>query len=186
MSKIQFQIIRDKYDKIDVEQTLFEQRHIFINKNINPEHSDEIIKKLLVLDMDSDRPIQIYITSPGGHVDWGFAIIDVMKQIRSKVITIANGNVSSMGALILISGDERKCFKNTSFMFHDLYGGIEDYSQKIKARAKFYEKLYDKLEKHILQYTKLDKKDVEIFKNQELWLFAEEALEKGVVDKIIQ
>lgn len=180
-----FLVARDKDGFIDVEETLFNQRHIFVNDQITAHHADEIVKQLLVLDMMDDAPIQMYITSPGGRVDWGFAIIDVMKRIRSKVITIANGQVASMGTLIAIAGDERKCFKNTTFMFHDMFSGVVDYSAKMKARLDYTERLYNKLENHIFEHTKLDKKDVDLSRSEELWIFAEDAVKKGLVDIVI-
>lgn len=180
-----FIVSKDRDGCINIDETLLNQRHLFINSEISAHHAAEIVKSLLVLDMMENKPIQIYITSPGGRVDWGFAIIDVMKQIRSKVITIANGQVCSMGTLIAIAGDERKCFKNTTFMFHDMFSGVVDYSQKMKARLDYTEKLYNKLESHILSNTKLTKEDVDLSRNEELWVFAEDAVEKGLVDSII-
>ena len=186
MAKIPFKTATYRDGNIAVEETLFEQRHIFVNDLIDNAHADAIIKELLVLDMIDNRPIQMYITSPGGRVDWGFAIIDVMRQIRSKVITIANGQVASMGTLIAIAGNERKCFKNTTFMFHDMFSGCVDYSQKMKARMEYTERLYKKLEKHILDYTKLTKKEVDLSRTEELWVFAEDAKKKGLVDIVIK
>jgi len=180
-----FIVSKDRDGCINVEETLFNQRHIFINDQITCDHADQIVKNLLVLDMMENKPIQIYITSPGGRVDWGFAIIDVMKQIRSKCITIATGQVCSMGTLIAIAGDERKCFKNTSFMFHDMFSGVVDYSAKMKARLDYTERLYNKLESHIVEHTKLTKEDIDISRSEELWIFAEDAVEKGLVDSVI-
>lgn len=186
MTRKKFKIIKDKYGIIDTDETLFNQRHIFINQTIDSCHADDIIKQLLVLDMMDNKPIQIYITSPGGRVDWGFAIIDVMKKISSKVITIANGQVASMGTLISIAGDERKCFKNTTFMFHDMFSGMIDYSKKMEARMDYTKKLYKKLETHILDHTKLTKKEVDSSREGELWIFSEDAKKKGLVDYIIK
>ncbi len=186
MTKKNFKVIKNKNGQIFLNDTLYEHRLIFINDSIDKFLADEIIKSLLVLDMINTKPIQMHITSPGGRVDWGFAIIDVMKKIKSKVITIANGQVASMGTLIAIAGDERKCFSNTTFMFHDMFSGIIDYSAKMKARMQYTEKLYEKLEKHIYKYTKLTKKEVDLSRSEELWVFAENAIEKGLVDSIIK
>jgi ATP-dependent Clp protease protease subunit len=186
MSTKKFRYAVNKLGNVDIEETLLLQRHIFINSAIDAFHADSIVKELLVLDMISGEPIQIYITSPGGRVDWGFAIINVMKRIRSKVITIANGQVASMGTLISIAGDERKCFPNTTFMFHDMFSGVVDYSQKMKARLDYTEKLYKKLEKHILDNTKLTKAEVDVSRSEELWIFSDEAVKKGLVDVVIK
>ena len=186
VNKKKFKISLDKGGNIDIDKTLFQHRHIFISDVICSVSADEVIRELLVLDMISNRPIQIYITSPGGRVDWGFAIIDIMKNLRSKVITIANGQVASMGTMIAIAGDERKCFENTTFMFHDMFSGVVDYSQKMKARLEYTEKLYNSLETHMKKYTNLSKKEIDLSRNEELWIFSDEAVKKGLVDIVIK
>lgn len=180
-----FRLVRNKDGVIDIDETLFNQRHIFITDEITPDLADYIIKQLLTLDMMSDEPIQLYVNSPGGCVSSGFAIIDVMQKLRSKIITIASGQVASMGTLIAIAGKERKCFNNTIFMLHDLFGGGSDYSQKLKDRMKFLDNYYLQLEAHIKNHTKLSQQEIDASRIGEVWLFAKEALEKGLVDQII-
>jgi ATP-dependent protease ClpP protease subunit len=70
-------------------------------------------------------------------------------------------------------------------MFHDMFAGVADYSQKMKSRMDFYEKEWGMIQNHVKQYTKLTDKDCEAMRSGEMWLFPTEALEKGCVDEII-
>lgn len=180
-----FRLARTKEGQVDIEETLFSQRHIFLTDIITDDLADWVIKEILVMDMVSKEPIQMYINSPGGSVSAGFAIIDIMQKIQSPIITIASGQVASMGTMIAMAGKERKCFSNSIFMLHDMFSGSSDYVNKMKDRIKFLDHYQDKLKLHIKKFTKLQDEETAKAFDGELWLFAEEALEKGLVDKII-
>jgi ATP-dependent Clp protease protease subunit len=144
-----------------------------------------LIKQLIILDSINNDPIHLFINSPGGNVDDGFALIDIMKQCKSKIVTYAQGCVASMATLIFISGNERVCYKHSIFMFHDMFAGGADYSAKLKSRMEFFDKEYKVLENHILENTKLTPEDCQAMRNGELWLFADEAKAKKVTDTIL-
>ena len=91
-----------------------------------------------------------------------------------------------MGSHITICANERYIVENGWIMFHDMWGGGADYSGKVKYYAKHMELQYQQLEANYKKYTRLTKKDLEIARHGELWLNAEQCLEKGVVDKIIK
>ena len=117
----------------------------------------------------------------------GFALINVMQKVKSKIITIVNSEACSMASMIAIAGNERWITPNGVIMFHDMAGGIGgDYSLKVKDRAIFLEKYYKLLENHMKKHTKLSIKEIRKARIGELWLFADECLKKGVVDKIIK
>lgn len=178
-------LIRNKEGVINVDETLFQQRQVFLHSQVSESMCDILISQLLLLDKINNDPIYLYVNSPGGYVSWGFALIDVMKSLKSKVITIGSGCIASMGTVIFISGKERRCYKNTTFMFHDMFSGVVDYSQKMKARVDFQEKEWEQLARHVKEHTKLTQKELEFMRTGELWLFSEEAKSKGVVDIII-
>lgn len=178
-------IIKNKEGVINIEETLFQNRKLYLNDTVSPDMIDQLIKQILILDSINNDPIHLYISSPGGNVDDGFALIDVMKQCKSKIITYAQGSVASMATLIFISGKERVCYKHSIFMFHDMFAGGADYSAKLKSRMEFFDKEYKVLENHILENTKLTPEDCQAMRNGELWLFAEEAKAKKVTDTIL-
>lgn len=178
-------LIKNKEGVINVTETLFQQRKIFLYDAVTEDSVEDLIQDIMILESISNDPIEFYINSPGGLVDEGFALIDVMRKSKCKIITIAQGSVASMGTLIFIAGHVRKCYKHTVLMYHDLFAGIADYSQKMKSRMDFYDKEWKMIEAHVKQYTKLTDKDCEEMRSGELWIFADEAKEKGCVDEII-
>lgn len=178
-------IIKDKSGVINTEETLFQQRKIFLYSQVDDFASSELITQMFTLDIINHEPIHLYLNSPGGSVDNGFAIIDTMNTIKSPVYVYAQGCIASMAALIFIAGKKRFCYKNTTIMFHDMFAGAVDYSQKLKARMEFYEKEWDMIVDHIKKYTELDQNDISAMRSGELWLFAEGALNKKCVDVIL-
>jgi ATP-dependent Clp protease protease subunit len=179
-------IITDKFGAIDLDETLFHDRIIFLYESVSSHSMEEAIKQIKVLDMINHKPIEVHISSYGGSVDAGFAFIDVMKSLKSKIIMVVQGSVCSMGALISIAGDERRCYENSWFMFHDMAGGVGDYSAKMEARMEYMKKLYKSIETHIKKHTKLTQKDIDYSRDKELWIPANEAVKKGLTDEVIR
>src|SRR3989304_7349034 len=179
--------MRSMYIKqeFDVELTCLHNRQIFLQQEVDEYISLEINKQLYALDTLNHNPIMLYIDSPGGSCSAGLSIINTMQSIESPVVTIIMGEACSMAGQISIAGTKRVCYENSVYMVHDGATEMSDYFGKIKDRAKFLEE-YDKLlEKHLRKYTKLSEKEILQAKNGELWLFADEMLEKGIVDEIL-
>jgi len=171
---------------INVSNILFENRNIFLHSAVNDESSSEIIKQLISLDNINNKPIYFWLNSPGGSVSAGFAITNTMQYIKSKVITIINSEVCSMGGHISVCGNERWIVSNGVFMVHDMSGGVShDYSLKVKDRAIFIEQYYQLLEANMKKHTKLSQTQLDKSRSGELWLFANDCLKYGIVDKII-
>jgi len=176
-----------KKPEIVIDQILLNQRELFLYDSVTQESAQKLIKEIIVLDSKKHAPINLWINSPGGNVTAGLAIINIMKSVKSKITTIVNSEACSMASQISIVGDKRIITANGFWMAHDMSGGITgDYLGKVKYRAKYLEKLFDVLEEDYKKYTKLTKKDLEIARNGELWLNAEQCLEKGIVDKILK
>lgn len=171
--------------EFDINLTLLGNRQLFLHEVIDEETAPKIIKALYALDTINHKPIMLYLNTPGGSCSDGLAIIDAMKTIDSPVVTIITNEVCSMGGHISIAGDKRVCYENSVFMAHDMSTYMEDYSGKIKYRARFLEKYYDLLEENLRKHTKLTEKELKLARDGELWLFADEMLSKGIVDEII-
>lgn len=178
-------LIKSKEGVINISETLFQKRKLFLYDEIHVDSVEALVKEIMLLESVSNDPIELYVSSPGGSVNDGFALIDVIRKSKCKIITIAQGCVASMGSLVFISGHERKFYKHSILMFHDMFGGVVDYSQKMKSRAAFMEKEWVMIENHIKEYAKLSEQDLLEMRSGELWLLAEDALAKGCTDQII-
>lgn len=172
--------------KIDIDQILLHYRQIFINGKIDEKMAHVIIQKLMALDRINNEPIVVYINSPGGCVDDGFAIIDVIKCLKSPIITVIIGNACSMAGIISIAGDIRMISKHSVWMSHDMAGGIwGDYTTKVIDRAEFLKKEQRKIFQFIREHTKLSEKEIYQAITGELWLYPVDCLKKGIVDGLI-
>jgi ATP-dependent Clp protease protease subunit len=171
--------------EFDIDLTLLGNRQLFLYDAVDEDSSLKIIKALYALDTLNTKPIMLYLNTPGGHCSDGLSIIDAIKTITSPVVTIITNEVCSMGGHISVAGNKRACYENSVWMAHDMASYVEDYSLKIKDRAEFLEKYYNILEENLRKHTKLSDKEIEKARVGELWLFADDMLEKGIVDEII-
>lgn len=178
-------IIYTKDGKTDIDETLFRDRQIFLYEEVCGGSCADLIVQIKILNKINSKPIYLHVSSPGGGVAWGFALIDAIKASKAPVITIASGMVASMGSLIFIAGKERHCHKSATFMFHDMFSGVVDYAAKMEARMEFQKKEWLLLVDFIRKHTKLSEKELADMRSGELWLFSDEAVKKGVADKII-
>lgn len=179
---------RKKFEpELKIDDILTKQRKLFLYGEVVFQNMERLCKCLLVLDeMNSKKPIYLYINSPGGSVSDGFALINTIKLIKAPVITIINGEACSMGGLISIVGKKRYMAKTSFWLAHDLRGGIwGDYSGKIEFRAEYLKKLWKTIENHLKTYTNLTDEEIKLARNGELWLDAQECLSKGIIDKIL-
>jgi ATP-dependent Clp protease protease subunit len=149
--------------------------------------AEDILKKFVVLDSINSKPIHLYIDSPGGGCSDGFAIIDMLPRIKSKVYTYILGEACSMAGVISVCGDKRFMGKNSQWMGHSVSGGIDrgESLHLMKTRLKSINQAMDNIISIIESKTKLSKSDIKKILYNELWLDAEGCLKKGVVDKLI-
>ncbi|MEG1015774.1 MAG: ATP-dependent Clp protease proteolytic subunit [Bacilli bacterium] len=171
----------------DLYSRLLVSRIIFIDDEINTSSANLIIGQLLYLDSVSNEDISLYINSPGGSVNAGMAIYDTMNFIKSDVSTIGLGMCASMGAFLLSSGTKGKRYAlmNTDIMIHQPIGGAEGQATEIEIAANHIIKTKEKLNRILSINTGKSinkiKKDVE----RDYYLNTSEALEYGLIDKII-
>ena len=179
-------VLVKKIDKIEPEQVLLRTRQILLYGEINTEKAKEVIEKLITLNDINHDPIALWINSGGGSVSDGFAIIDAMQGLEGKIYTIINGKACSMAGLISIVGTKRYMTKHSIWMAHDVYAGVEDYATKLITRNDFYKTVQKQVFEHLREYTKLSEAEITKARHQELWLYPEKCLEKGVIDKILK
>ena len=171
----------------DIYSRLLKDRIIILSGEINDVNCDIVISELLYLDSINHNDISIYINSPGGSVTSGMAIYDTMNFIKSDVSTICVGMAASMAAFLLSSGSKGKRFilPNSEVMIHQPLGGAEGQATEIKIAAERILKLKDKMNKMLAKNTNQSLKKVSKDTERDYFLSAEEALEYGIVDKIL-
>ena len=172
----------------DIFSRLLKNRIILLSGEINDACSSSIIAQLLYLDSISNEDISLYINSPGGSVSAGMAIYDTMNFIKSDVATICVGMAASMGAFLLSSGQKgkRSALPSSEIMIHQPLGGAEGQATEIKIVAEHIIKLKKKLNTILAKNTKKSLKAIENDTERDHYLDAEEALEYGLIDKIIK
>ena len=187
---IPYVIDQNKYGErsYDIYSRLLEDRIIFLTGEINAEVANTIIAELLFLEgKDSEKDISLYINSPGGAVDAGLAILDTIEYIKCDVSTICVGISASMSAILLSSGKKGKRYalKNSRIMIHQPLGGAQGQASDIKIQAEEILKIKDKLNHILCEKTGKDLSKIENDTNRDFYLSATEALEYGLIDKIL-
>ena len=172
----------------DIYSRLLKDRIIILCGEIDDMNSNTIVAELLYLDSLNHDDISIYINSPGGSVTAGMAIYDPMNFIKSDVSTICVGMAASMGAFLLSSGKKGKryCLPNSEVMIHQPLGGAQGQATEIKIAAERILKLKDKLNNMLAKNTGKDIKIVEKDTERDYFLSAKEALDYGLIDKILE
>ena len=171
----------------DIYSRLLKDRIIFLSGEINDEMANTIVSELLYLDSINHNDISLYINSPGGSITSGMAIMDTMNYIKSDVSTICVGMAASMGAFLLSCGKKGKRYilPNAEVMIHQPLGGASGQATEIKIVAERILKIKDKLNKILADNTNQDIKKIEIDTERDYYMDSNEALEYGIVDKIL-
>ena len=170
----------------DLYSRLLKDRIIFLTGEINDNVASIIISELLYLDNLSNEDIYLYINSPGGSITSGMSIYDTMNFINSKVITIGIGMTASMAAFLLSSGATRYALPNTEVMIHQPLGGAQGQATDIKIAAERIIKLKEKLNRILAKNTNQQLEKIYNDTERDNFLSATEALEYGLIDKIIE
>lgn len=171
----------------DIFSRLLKERIILLSGEIDDNVANTIVAELLYLDSLGHDDISLYINSPGGSITAGMAIFDTMNFIKSDVSTICIGMAASMGAFLLACGTQGKRFAlpNSEVMIHQPLGGAQGQATEIKIAAERILKSREKLNSILADRCKKDIKIIEIDTERDNFMDAEEALEYGLVDKII-
>ncbi|PJE76320.1 ATP-dependent Clp endopeptidase, proteolytic subunit ClpP [Candidatus Uhrbacteria bacterium CG10_big_fil_rev_8_21_14_0_10_48_11] len=172
----------------DIYSRLLKERIIFLGDVIDDGVANTVIAQLLFLDSDnSKKDIKVYVNSPGGSVTAGLAIYDTMQYVKADVSTICIGMAASMGAFLLASGAKGKRFilPNAEVMVHQVMGGAEGQASDVKIRAEHILRIKDRLNKILAGHTGQPVAKVEKDTDRDRFMTAKEALEYGIIDKII-
>ena len=162
------------------------QRYILLYDEISNISADVICSKLKAMNyLSKTEPISLEINSPGGWVTYGFSIIDTILAIEAPVHTIISGEACSMAAMISIVGKKRFITPNGFWMQHSTQDLLSGNVNNIKDQAGFVIKLEKHMNEIMKKYTKLNQRQLTQIRNGQLWLFAEDALKYGIVDKIL-
>ena len=170
----------------DLYSRLLKDRIIFLTGEIDDSVASIVISELLYLDNVSNEDIYLYINSPGGSITSGMSIYDTMNFIKSKVITIGIGMTASMAAFLLSSGNIRYALPNTEVMIHQPLGGAQGQATDIKIAAERIIKLKEKLNQILAKNTNQPLEKIYNDTERDNFLSANEALEYGLIDKIIE
>ena len=162
-------------------------RQILLSGEINKELAEKIVRDLLMMEADSSEPIRMYIDSPGGDVEAGFAIFDMIRFINAPVTLIGMGLVASAAALILLAvpKERRVALPNSQYLIHQPMSGIKGVATDIEIHAQELAKTRAKLNKIISDETGKDLEQVTKDTDRDYWLNAEEAVSYGLVSRIV-
>lgn len=172
----------------DIFSRLLRERIIFLGTEIDDEVANSIVAQLLLLDSEnSEKDIMLYINSPGGVITAGMAIFDTMKLIKSPVSTICLGDAASMGAFLLSAGTKGKrlALPNARIMIHQPLGGAQGQATDIEIEAKEILRMKTMLTQLLSEHTGQTFEKVKEDTERDNFMTASEALEYGLIDKII-
>jgi ATP-dependent Clp protease protease subunit len=171
----------------ETEANLFKSRSIFIYGPITQELAQKVCTQLVALAAANDEDIRIYVNSPGGHVESGDSIHDMIKFIKPKVWMIGTGWVASAGALIYVAApkEQRLCLPNTRFLLHQPSGGTRGMASDIEIQAREIIKMNERLNKIFSVATGQPVDKIAKDTDRDYWLSAEEAKDYGLVSRII-
>ncbi|MDR2020464.1 MAG: ATP-dependent Clp protease proteolytic subunit [Treponema sp.] len=167
---------------------MLKTRTILLSGEIKKDLAERTIRLLLLLEDMGDDPIRIFIDSPGGDVDAGYAIFDMIRFVKPPVWTIGMGLVASAAALVqLASPRERRAgFPNSHYLIHQPLSGIRGVATDIEIHARELDKLKEKINRLIAGETGTAFEQVEKDTDRDYWMTAEEAVRYGLISKVIQ
>ena len=174
-------------DPGNIGKLYFKSRNVIVAGEINDKLAQRTVAHLLALAEESDDPITMLISSPGGHVESGDMIHDMIKFIRPTVRCIGSGWVASAGALIFVGAakENRYCLPNTRFLLHQPSGGIGGTSSDMMIQAEQVRLMRERLNQIFAEATGQSVERIEEDTQRDFWLNTEEALEYGLLGKVI-
>ena len=170
-----------------LESTLFKNRTLTIFGEINKDVAQRTAEKLLALSFESDDPITIYIGSPGGHVESGDTIYDMIRFIQPQVRTVGTGWVGSIATHIYLAPEKENRFAlpNTRFLIHQPAGGFGGDASDIEIQAREIVKTRERINHTIAQQTGQSIDRVNVDTDRDYWMSVEESVEYGLVGTVI-
>ena len=172
----------------DIYSRLLKDRIIFLCGQIEPHMANLIVAQMLFLESENpEKDIYLYINSPGGVVSAGLAIYDTMKFIKPDVATLCIGQAASAASLILASGTDGKrfCLPNASVMIHQVLGGYQGQATDIEIHARETLRVRNLVDDILARHTGKSLEQVRIDTERDNFMTAQESMDYGIVDKIL-
>ena len=171
-----------------VKSRFFKSRTVIVAGEINHTLAEKTVKHLIALSEDSDDPINMFISSPGGHVESGDMVHDMIRFIRPKVRTIGSGWVASAGALIYVGvqKENRYCLPNTRFLLHQPSGGIGGQASDMEIQAEQIRQMRARFDHLFSEATGQSKAQIAQDTQRDFWLTTDAAIRYGLVHKVIE
>jgi ATP-dependent Clp protease, protease subunit len=165
---------------------MLKTRTIMLSGEINKDLAEKTIRQLILLEDMGDDPVRIFIDSPGGDADAGYAIFDMIRFVRPKVWTIGMGLVASAAAIIQLASPKgfRVGLPNSHYLIHQPLSGIRGVATDIEIHARELEKLRAKINKLISDETGIPFEQVEKDTDRDYWMNAEEAVKYGLISRV--
>jgi ATP-dependent Clp protease protease subunit len=170
-----------------IDALLFRSRNVLLTGGIDDKSATKAVAHLFALAEASDEPINVFISSPGGHVESGDMVHDVIKFIRPTVRTIGSGWVASAGALVFVAAqrEHRFCLPNTRFLLHQPRGGIGGQASDMQIQAEQILKMRERFERLFAAATGQTPEKIAKDTARDFWLNTEQAIEYGLLGRVI-
>ncbi|WP_262482573.1 ClpP family protease [Aquimarina atlantica] len=171
-----------------IDKKFLEERSVFLWGQVDDKSAKHVIDRLMYLDMISDKEIKLYINSPGGYVTSGFAMYDTIKSLKSPVSTICTGLAASMGSILLSVGEKGRRFiqPHAKVMIHQPSGGARGQASNIEIQAAEILKTKELSAQILADNCGQDVEKVLKDFNRDYWMDAQESLEYGIIDGILE
>ena len=172
----------------DIYSRLLKDRIIFMGEQVHDDMANIVIAQMLFLESeDPGKDVNIYVNSPGGSVTAGLAIYDTMQYIKPDVATICMGQATSMGAILLAAGakGKRYALPHSRVMIHQPLGGAQGQATDIDIQAKEILKIKDLVQRILAEHTGQPMKKIREDTERDYFMDSQEALEYGLIDKVI-
>ncbi|MGO8688190.1 MAG: ATP-dependent Clp endopeptidase proteolytic subunit ClpP [Thermoguttaceae bacterium] len=174
---------------MDIYSRLLRDRIVFLGTAVNDDVANSVVAQLLFLQSeDAQADVHLYINSPGGSISAGLAIYDTMQFINCEVATYCVGQCASMGAVLLAAGaaGKRRALPNSRIMIHQPLAGMEGTAEDIMIHAKEFVKVKERLNRILIKHTGHPLEKIEKDTDRDRFMSAEEALEYGLIDQVIE
>lgn len=179
---------KDNAQGPSVQSLFFKSRNVIVAGEINDKLAQKTVTHLLALAEESDDPINMFISSPGGHVESGDMVHDMIKFIRPTVRTIGSGWVASAGALIFVGAEkkDRYCLPNTRFLLHQPSGGIGGKVTDMQIQAEQIRRMRERFDNLFAEATGQTPDRIREDTAHDFWLTTDEALKYGLLGSVIE
>jgi ATP-dependent Clp protease protease subunit len=162
-------------------------RNVLLSGEVNKNLAERVIRQLILLEAENEEPIRVFIDSPGGDADAGYAIFDMMRFVKPQVTTIGMGLVASAGAIIMLAApkERRLGLPNSHYLIHQPLSGMRGVATEIEIHARELDRLRRRINKLIADETGQPLEKVEKDTDRDYWMGAEEAQSYGLIARIV-